>query len=99
MAGLILFGSYCADDLSTTSIPVLTLVGEHDGLSTPAKVADAADLLPPTAQVVELPGATHAQFGDYGLQPGDGTSTTTDAQVRDAITVVVGTFLDGIDAQ
>ena len=99
VAGLVLFGSYCADDLSSTSLPVLTLVGEHDGLSTPAKVADASGLLPSTAQVVELPGSTHAQFGDYGLQPGDGTSTADDTEVRDAITVVVGTFLDGIDAQ
>lgn len=98
VAGLVLFGAYCADDISATSIPVLTLVGERDGLSTPAKVAAAASLLPPDAQTVELPGATHAQFGDYGLQPGDGTSTTTDAQVRDAIAVVVGTFLDGIDS-
>ena len=97
VAGLILFGSHCADDISATSIPVLTLVGERDGLSTPAKVADAADLLPPTAQVVQLAGATHAQFGDYGLQPGDGTSSTSDAEIREAITVVVSTFLDGID--
>lgn len=99
VAGLVLFGSYCNDDISSTSIPVLTLVGEHDGLSTPAKVADAAHLLPPTAQTVQIPGSTHAQFGDYGPQPGDGTSTTTDAQVRDAITVTVSTFLDGIDAE
>jgi len=97
VVGLILFGSYCADDLSRTSIPVLTLVGERDGLSTPAKVAEAAHLLPPDAAVVELSGASHAQFGDYGLQPGDGTSTTTDADVRDGITDAVISFGDGVD--
>jgi pimeloyl-ACP methyl ester carboxylesterase len=99
VAGLVLFGSYCNDDISGTSLPVLTLVGEHDGLSTPDKVAAAAHLLPATAQVVQLDGATHAQFGDYGVQPGDGTSTTTDEQVRDAIAVVVPTFLEGIDQE
>ena len=97
VAGLVLFGSYCADDISATSIPVLTLAGAHDGLSTPAKVAAAAHLLPADAQRVDLPGANHAQFGDYGAQPGDGTSTVSDTEVRDAITVVVSTFLDGID--
>jgi Alpha/beta hydrolase family len=97
VAGLILFGSYCADDISATSIPVLTVAGENDGLSTPERVAAAAHLLPADAQLVELPGAVHAQFGDYGAQPGDGTPTVDDAEVRDAITVVVSTFLDGID--
>lgn len=97
VAGLVLFGSYCADDISRTSIPVLTVAGENDGLSTPAKVADAAHLLPADAQLVELPGAVHAQFGDYGPQPGDGTPTVSDLEVRDAITVVVSTFLDEID--
>ncbi|MEO8263290.1 MAG: alpha/beta hydrolase [Pseudolysinimonas sp.] len=97
VAGLILFGSYCADDVSGSSLPVLTIVGERDGLSTPANVADAAHLLPPDAAVVTLPGATHAQFGDYGLQPGDGTSTTTDQAVRRGITDAVSAFIDGVD--
>ncbi|CAN5570255.1 alpha/beta hydrolase [soil metagenome] len=97
VAGLILFGSYCAADLSSTTIPVLTLVGGRDGLSTAAKVADAAGLLPSTAQVVGLVGASHAQFGDYGLQPGDRTATATDAAVRSAITRAVSAFLDRVD--
>ena len=97
VAGLILFGSYCAADISDSGLAVLTIVGERDGLSTPAQVADASALLPADAGVVELPGASHAQFGDYGVQPGDGTPTASDDEVRDAITVVVSTFLDGVD--
>lgn len=97
VAGLILFGAYCADDLSAMSLPVLTLAGERDGLSTPAKIAEAAHLLPPDAELVELPGASHAQFGDYGLQPGDGTATASDESVRDAITVAISAFLDRVD--
>lgn len=97
VAGLILFGAYCADDLSDSALPVLTLVGERDGLSSPAKVADAAHLLPADAQVVELAGASHASFGDYGPQPGDGTPTASDADVREAITVAISAFLDEVD--
>jgi pimeloyl-ACP methyl ester carboxylesterase len=95
VAGVIFFGSYCAADLSSTGLPVLTLSATHDGLSTPAKIAAAAHLLPADAQLVELPGATHAQFGDYGLQPGDGTAAAgaSDARAKREITAAVIAFL------
>ncbi|WP_349866348.1 alpha/beta hydrolase [Leifsonia sp. WHRI 6310E] len=83
---LILFGSYCANGLSKTSLEVLSIGGGNDGLSTPAKIRDAAHLLPSDATFVEVPGMTHGQFGDYGLQPGDGTATISDDRARDAIT-------------
>lgn len=97
LAGLILFGSYCSGDISGSDLPVLTLSGTEDGLSTPAKIADAAHLLPASAQLVSLPGAAHAQFGDYGVQPGDGTPTATDAEVRDEITDAVLAFMGEAD--
>lgn len=90
---LILFGSYCANDVSGTDLQVLSIGGENDGLSTPAKIEGAAHLLPADATFVEVPGMTHAQFGDYGLQPGDGTSTITDEQARDAITEALASVL------
>lgn len=83
---LVLFGSYCANDLSKTDLQVLSIGGGNDGLSTPAKIRDAAHLLPSGATFVEVPGMTHGQFGDYGLQPGDGTATISDDAARDAIT-------------
>lgn len=86
---LILFGSYCANDLSTSNLAVISIGGENDGLSTPAKIRDAAHLLPSDATFVEVPGMTHAQFGDYGLQPGDGTATISDRKARDAITAAL----------
>ncbi|MGN6271712.1 MAG: alpha/beta hydrolase [Protaetiibacter sp.] len=86
VTALALFGSYCAVDLSGSGLPVLSLVGENDRLSTPAEIADAAHLLPADAAVETIPGASHAQFGDYGLQPGDGPQQADDAAVRDAIT-------------
>ena len=65
---LILFASYCANDLSTSGLPVLSLAGELDGLSTPEKIADARPLLPAGADMVEIAGAAHSSFGDYGPQ-------------------------------
>ncbi|MCS5723214.1 alpha/beta hydrolase [Herbiconiux sp. CPCC 203406] len=89
VSGLVLFASYCAGDESGLGKPVLSLSGENDGLSTPAKIDASRDALPSDTVFVQLPGAAHAQFGDYGLQPGDGTATTTDAVVRSQITAAV----------
>jgi Alpha/beta hydrolase family len=86
VAGLVLMGSYCANDLSESNLDVLSIGGSEDGLSTPAKIEGASALLPGRATIVQVDGLNHAGFGDYGVQPGDGTSTLTDEQERDAIT-------------
>lgn len=75
--GLILFGSYCANDLSQLDLKVLSISGSEDGLSTPQKVEGAAHLLPVNAGFVEIDGANHAGFGNYGEQPGDGSATVS----------------------
>lgn len=86
VSGLVLFGSYCANDLSGSALEVLSLAGSDDGLSTPEKVADARVRLPADATMVEIDGANHARFGDYGVQPGDGTATISTEEARTEIT-------------
>ncbi|TPW73668.1 alpha/beta hydrolase [Schumannella sp. 10F1B-5-1] len=95
IAGLVLLGSYCAADISGDDVPVLSLGGSRDGLSTPAKIRDARHRLPASAQLVEIPGADHASFGDYGAQPGDTTATASDADVRAEITQRILEFAAG----
>lgn len=90
--GLVLFASYCATDLADSGLPVLSVSGSEDGLSTPAKIADARHLLPGDAELQEIDGASHASFGDYGAQPGDGTPTISDEAMRDELTTLVGEF-------
>jgi pimeloyl-ACP methyl ester carboxylesterase len=92
-AGLVLFASYCANDLSSSGLPVLSIAGAEDGLSTPQKIADARHLLPADADLVEIAGASHASFGDYGPQPGDGTPTITDADMTAQLARLVGGFI------
>lgn len=98
VAGLVLFGSYCANDLSGTDIPVLSFVASNDGLSTPQKIEDAAGLLPADTVTVVLDGANHADFGDYGVQPGDGESVVDDADVRQVITDTFQDWIDSLDS-
>lgn len=93
---LVLFGSYCSDDLSTAGLPVLSLAGSEDGLSTPQKIADARDRLPADAELIEIEGAAHASFGDYGAQPGDGTPTISSDDMHAAVTDEIETFLDAV---
>jgi pimeloyl-ACP methyl ester carboxylesterase len=75
--GLVLLASYPAksDDLSSSSLPVLSLWAEHDGLSTKAKIEASRPLLPPNASFVMVSGGNHAGFGAYGPQRGDGQAT------------------------
>lgn len=93
VTGLILFGSYCANDLSGTDLRVLSIGGSRDGLSTPAKIAANRHLLPEDARMVEIDGMDHAQFGDYGTQPGDRPATIDDETVRAELTQALSGFL------
>ena len=93
---LVLFASYCAGDLTTSQVPVLSLSGSEDGLSTPEKIAEHGEALPGSAEMVEIAGASHASFGDYGPQNSDGTPTIDDAEmdaaVADAVAELLGTM-------
>lgn len=89
---LVLFASYCANDLSGSGLPVLSIAGSDDGLSTPEKISEARHLLPENAELVEIAGASHASFGDYGPQSGDGTPTISDAEMHSRVTELLGEF-------
>jgi len=91
--GLVLFASYCATDLSATDLPVLSLSGSEDGLTTPQKVDDNRSLLPADAAFIEIPGASHSSFGDYGPQAGDGSPTISDADMSADVTAALTELL------
>jgi len=103
--GLVLMGSYPADgdSLSGWGKPVLSLIGEFDGLATPGEINQKTYLLPtsiPDADPYPAPsgftryhtivGGCHSYFGYYGMQDGDGSPTIT---VNDQHTEMA-TFLD-----
>ncbi|MCS5486304.1 alpha/beta hydrolase [Curtobacterium flaccumfaciens pv. beticola] len=87
--GLLLLGSYCANDIARSYIDVLSVSGSRDGLSTPDKVAAARDQLPTTARMVEVQGANHADFGAYGDQPGDRSATISRSEARAQISAAI----------
>ena len=90
---LLLFGSYCSNDVSDTDLAVLSISGSEDGLSTPEKIDAARDLLPADAEMVEIEGASHASFGDYGPQAGDGTPTISDEEMHGEVARILSGFV------
>ncbi|MFC7876572.1 alpha/beta hydrolase [Isoptericola sp. NPDC057391] len=95
-AGLLLFASYPADDLSTLGAAVASVSGSEDGLSTPAKIEASRADLPADAAFTVVEGAVHAYFGDYGPQPGDGTPAISHDDARAQISAAAVAFVDGL---
>lgn len=65
LSGLILLGAYPVND---SPIPTLCIYGSEDIQLDKSKLAGVANVL-------RIEGGNHAQFGNYGLQDGDGTAT------------------------
>ncbi|WP_010202278.1 alpha/beta hydrolase [Salinibacterium sp. PAMC 21357] len=93
VSGLVLFASYCANDLADVGTRVLSLSGSNDLLSTPDKIMNAAHLLPTNTTFFPIDGANHARFGDYGVQSGDGVADLDSSVVRDVITAEIDSFV------
>lgn len=77
--GLVLWAAYPAatNDLSSFPGVVASIYGTRDGLSTGDKIEASRRLLPAETRWWAIEGGNHAQFGDYGVQSGDGLPTVT----------------------
>ncbi len=91
--GLVFFASYPASTMQRTDLKVLSLSAAHDGLSTPAKVEASKANAPADTRYVQIPGAVHSWFGDYGDQPGDGTPTGDRAAAQATMAAETATLL------
>lgn len=96
VVGLVLMGSYPADNVRVPGRPALSLFATHDALATPDKVRSGLARLPEGSRAVEIPGAVHAFFGRYGPQAGDGVPTTSRADAEAAIVTAIASYLQQI---
>jgi hypothetical protein len=75
-SGLILLASYSTKDLHSTSLKTCTIYGSEDKVLNQNKYHRfLRRIFPRTITRVEIPGGNHGQFGDYGVQKGDGTAS------------------------
>lgn len=97
--GLVLWASYPAntDSLVNQNLAVLSIYGSEDGQV--EKIEQSSVLLPADTTWVEIMGGSHAQFGDYGLQPGDGQASISPQQQWEQVTSATVTFLMNISGE
>ncbi|MEE8600654.1 alpha/beta hydrolase [Euzebya tangerina] len=95
--GLVFWASFPAGEF-TADLPTISISGEQDGLSTPEDIEASAADLPDDAVFVEVAGATHAYFGDYGEQPGDGEPTVNRDNAQQQIAAETADFLAGLSS-
>ena len=71
--GLVLMAAYPESniDLRGLNLPVVTIDGERDGLTSVDDIEHSLALLPAKTRRVLINGGNHAQFGWYGNQSGD----------------------------
>jgi predicted esterase len=92
--GLILWASYPGEsnDLSDSDLEVLSIYGTLD-MAGIDKFDDSRTLLPADTTWVVIEGGNHAQFGDYGFQPGDNVATISAAEQQAQIVEATVSFL------
>jgi hypothetical protein len=98
--GLVLMGAPPADGaLTQTALDVLSIYGSEDRLAPPESIRASANLLPPSAQFVEIVGGNHSQFGYYGFQSGDGTATISYEEQTEQVVSAINALLERVSGQ
>lgn len=91
--GLIFWASYPADDsFKNSDIKVVSIYGTND-MAGVEKFEETKSLLPQDTQFVVIDGGNHAQFGDYGPQPGDNPATISRAEQQKQAVEASANFL------
>ena len=86
LEGLLLLAAYSTADLSDSGLAVWSVYGSEDTVLNGEKYARCRSNLPEDTREVVLEGGSHALFGDYGPQKGDGEAAIT-AMEQVALTV------------
>ena len=93
IAGLIFWASYPADDsYKNSDIKVVSIYGTND-MAGVQKFEETKKLLPQDTQFIVIDGGNHAQFGDYGPQPGDKPATISRAEQQKQTVEASANFL------
>lgn len=85
LSGLILLGAYPVND---SSISTLCIYGSEDIMLDKTKLEGVANVL-------RIEGGNHAQFGNYGLQEGDGAATMSREEQQSIAAEAMLAFING----
>lgn len=89
--GLFLLASYPtkSTDFSQTTLPILSIYGEKDGLTEIKDIEDNKKYFNETAELHEIKGGNHSQFGSYGLQSKDHEASISREKQQEEIAEVI----------
>lgn len=94
VAGLIFLASYPSADLTDAPFPVISIYGSEDKVLSRESYEKAQEKLPDDYTEIVLDGGNHGQFGDYGMQAGDGTATISTNQQQQLTVEVITSFIE-----
>ena len=80
--GLILIAAYTNRDLTETTLPVLSIYGDADGVLNRELYEKRLAWYPESFEEHVIAGANHAQYGDYGEQPRDNAALISAEEQR-----------------
>lgn len=96
--GVVLLASYpMGDELKNMGKEVLSIWGSKDGVVNFEKLINSKEKLPEDTNYVEIEGANHAQFGDYGDQKGDQTPIISREEQIDIAAKNIISFMNNIN--
>lgn len=96
--GVVLLASYpMGDELKDLGKDVLSVWGSKDGVLNYKNLISAKDNLPSDTTYVEIEGANHSQFGDYGLQKGDNEAIVSQDKQLSVTTKSILKFLKNVN--
>lgn len=87
--GLILLAAYSTADLSGSRLRVLSLYGSNDLVLNAEKYETYRANLPQDFCEIVIEDGTHAGFGSYGPQEGDGTGISSQRQIQLTVSLVM----------
>lgn len=82
VAGIVLISSYPKDDISQLGFKVLSIWGSKDNVIDYEELINSKEQLPKDTKYIEIEGANHSQFANYGTYSGDGEALiSSDEQI------------------
>lgn len=86
---LFLMSAYCDQSITEFKGKVVSIVGSNDGVINKEVLESSTSNLPVNNIEIKIEGMTHAQFGSYGEQRGDGVSEISDDEVVERLVEII----------
>ena len=93
LKGIVFLGAYPSSDLSKTNLKMLSIYGMEDKVLNKEKLDECRSNEPKNTKYLELKGANHANYGNYGVQSGDGTATISAEEQQDIAVKAIFDFI------